>query len=120
MPTPQMIFRKTRARRKSAGFYMTHIRLTTFYAAIILCTSVSCQKGLDIRIINNTGKSVLVTASWSHGDSSQRNIKQGGAATFDWPLSISVQNGTNTWSYNSFPRVRSGFLESRRFGYRLN
>jgi hypothetical protein len=99
---------------------MKRIHLAMVCAAIVLCLSTSCQKGLRIRVVNNTGTAMTVTAFWSHGDSSQRNLKQGGTATFDWPLSMSAQSGTNTWSYSPFPRLTSGFLESRTFGYRLS
>lgn len=99
---------------------MKCISLIRFCAVIVLYAAVSCQKGLDIRITNNSGKSAIITASWSHGDSTTRTVKQGDTAVFDWPLSISVGTGTNKWTYGSFPRLRSGYLESKRFEYRLN
>lgn len=92
-----------------------------FACAIVLSAVflVSCQKGLELRVFNNTGSSIVVEAGWSHGKTKTLVLLQGENCLLDWPLSLKVQSTSNTWRYPDFPRIHSNFLESQISSYLL-
>ncbi len=37
-----------------------------------------------------------------------------------WPLGLSVQSGSNSWTYAPFPRLPTAYFQARALGLRLN